>query len=189
MRNRTWLMLLSALAALPGALGATVLVPAEFREIVRGSDVIAYGRVVDKTAEWSQDRKRIDTLLTFQVGTYLKGGPGETLVIQVPGGGIGRYRNVMVGAPELAIGDEAVVFLTLRPGARPAIFGLNQGLFRVRMDATTKRRMVVPPALLAQGSTPERIVRGSTVRQSVPLESFGAQVQTVMSEAVEGSVR
>ena len=69
---------------------ATVLVPAEFREIVNGSEIIAYGRVVDATPEWSADRKRIDTVVTFEVGTWLKGGPGDTLTFKVPGGRIGR---------------------------------------------------------------------------------------------------
>jgi hypothetical protein len=185
MRIRTWLMLVFAsLAVLPAAPRATVLLPAEFREIVGGSDVIAYGRVVDKVAARSDDRKRIDTLITFQVGTYLKGGPGDTLVIQVPGGEIGRYRNVMVGAPSFDVGDEAVLFLTVRPGARPTIFGLNQGVFRVRFDGQTKQRMVVRPALMARGSTPETVVRGSLARQSLPLESFGAQVQSAMADGV-----
>jgi hypothetical protein len=189
MRYRTWLIVLAVLAARPASPRATVLVPAEFRQIVGGSDLIAYGRVVEKTAVRSDDRKRIDTLITFQVGTYLKGSSGETLVIQVPGGELGRYRNVMVGAPNFEVGDEAVLFLTVRPGARPAIFGLSQGVFRVRLDDRTRGRIVVPPALMARGSTPEVVVRGSAARQSVPLESFGVQVRAAMSEAAGRSVR
>jgi len=40
---------------------ATVLLPAEFREIVAGSQVIVYGRIAAVRAEWSDDRTRIDT--------------------------------------------------------------------------------------------------------------------------------
>src|SRR6185295_11735943 len=86
---------------------ATVLLPAEFREIVSGSQVIVYGRVADVRAEWMDGRRRIDTLVTVQAGTYLKGGPGETVTFRVPGGQIGRYKNVLVGAPEFQPGDEA----------------------------------------------------------------------------------
>ena len=32
---------------------ATVLVPAEFSEIVRGSEIIAYARIVDARPEWA----------------------------------------------------------------------------------------------------------------------------------------
>ena len=79
---------------------ATVLLPADFREVVAGSQIIVYGRVAEVRPEWSDDRSRIDTVVTLQAGSYLKGGPGEAVTFRVPGGQIGRYRNVMVGAPE-----------------------------------------------------------------------------------------
>lgn len=178
------------LVCLPGAVArATVLVPAEFREVVNGSEIIVYGRVIDATPEWTDDRKRIDTLITFEVGTWLKGGPGETLTFKVPGGRIGRYRSLTVGAPEFAIGDEAVLFLRSSGGAGPFVFGLNQGVYRVRVDSGTVRRMVVPPALLAAGDSPEVVVRGAAARRSVPLETFGAQVQAVIAESAPGGAR
>ena len=175
--------------ALSAPLGATVLVPAEFREIVTGSEIIAFGRVIDAAAEWGERRERIDTIVTMQVGTYLKGGPGETIEFKVPGGQIGRYRNLMVGAPIFESGDEAVVFLTARAGDRPTVFGLNQGVFRVRVDALTKQRIVVPPALMAQGPSAEVVVRGSAARRSVPLETFGSQVRTVIADAAGRGLR
>src|SRR5918992_5351219 len=108
-RHRAALLLI---CLTPAVLHGTVLVPAEFREIVHGSQIIAFGRVIDTTPEMSDDRKRIDTLVTLQVGTYLKGGPGETVVFRVPGGQIGRCRTLMVGAPLFDVGDEAGLFLT-----------------------------------------------------------------------------
>src|SRR5688572_5663204 len=178
-------LILSLVCVVPVALRATVLLPAEFREVVNGSDIIAYGRVVETAVEWSDDRKHDDTLVTFQVGTYLKGGPGESLVFKVPGGTIGRYRNVLVGAPQFAAGDEAVLFLNSRGREFPSVFGLNQGVFRVALDTGTRRRMVTPP-LLARGETPEVVVRGAASRRSLPLETFGAQVQTVLRETPRG---
>src|SRR6478752_9887572 len=102
---------------------ATVLLPAEFREIVAGSQVIVYGRVAAVRAEWSDDRSRIDTIVTVVAGSYLKGGPGNTVTFRVPGGQIGRYRNVMVGAPQLQPGDEAVLFLSASGPSIAPIFG------------------------------------------------------------------
>jgi hypothetical protein len=177
------------LCALETIAHATVLVPAEFREIVNGSEMIAYGRVVDATPEWSDDRKRIDTVITFQVDTWLKGGPGETLTFKVPGGRIGRYKSVLVGAPEFEAGDEAVLFLKSSATDEPFVFGLNQGVYRVRLDPGTARRIVVPPALVAAGEAPEVVVRGSASRRSVPLETFGAQVQAVISETAAKGAR
>src|SRR5512133_2066001 len=92
-------------------LRATVLVPAEFHEVVAGSQIIVYGRVAAVRAEWSDDRSRIESIVTVTAGTYLKGGPGSTVTFRVPGGQIGRYRNVMIGAPQLQPGEEAVFFL------------------------------------------------------------------------------
>jgi len=164
-----------------GTVRATVILPAEFREIVDHSQIIAYGRVVDAVAELSDDRKRIDTVVTVEVATYLKGGPGETLTFRVPGGQIGRYRSVTVGAPEFASGDEAVLFLSRGSDGLPYVFGLNQGVFRVHRDARTQRRLVMPP-LVARGEAPETVVRGAALRQAMPLETFGAQIQAVMAE-------
>jgi hypothetical protein len=186
MMRRRAVFLLYVLAVMPAALRATVLVPAEFREVVNGADIIAYGRVVETRVEWSDDRKRVDTLVTLQVGTYLKGGPGETLTFRVPGGQVGRYINVTVGAPQFTAGEEAVVFLNVRGTELPFIFGLNQGLFRVRLDAQSNRRMVSMP-LLSRGEAPESVVRGS--RAPIALETFGAQVRAVLDEASARSRR
>jgi hypothetical protein len=163
---------------------ATVLLPAEFREIVGQSQIIAYGRVIDAVPEMSFDRKHIDTVVSFEVGTYLKGGAGETLTFRVPGGQIGRYRSILVGAPVFESGDEAVLFLRQRDGGTPYVFGLNQGVFRVARDARTQRRIVMAP-LLARGASAETVVRGAVARQPMPLETFGAQVRALMSELAD----
>ena len=177
---RSWIALIVCIIPIAGS--ATVLVPAEFREIVTGADIIAYGRVVETTVEWSDDRKRVDTLVTMQIGTYLKGGRGDRLVFKVPGGTIGRYMNVTVGAPHFTEGDEAVVFLNVRGTDLPYVFGLNQGVFRVTLDSQTKRRIVTAP-VMARGDAPEAVARGAAARRPVPLETFGAEVQNVLAAA------
>jgi hypothetical protein len=175
------LLALLIVPCLPVALAATVLVPAEFREVVNGADLIVYARVSSIQARWSDDRKHVDTLVTLQAGTYLKGSARETLVVVVPGGTIGRFMNVTVGAPAFNAGDEAVFFLTTR-GRDLAIFGLNQGVFRVSTEGASRRRLVTPP-LMSRGSGPETVVRGDPARRPVPLETFGAQVQAVLAES------
>jgi hypothetical protein len=165
----------------PVALAATVLVPAEFREVVNGADLIVYARVSSTEARWSDDRKRVDTLVTLQSGTLLKGSAGGTLIVVVPGGTVGRYMNVTVGAPTFNVGDEAVFFLTTRGRDLPTIFGLNQGVFRVSMEGAGRRRVVTPP-LMSRGNGPETVVRGDPTRRPVPLETFGAQVLAVLAE-------
>jgi hypothetical protein len=66
------------------------------------------------------------------------------------------------------------------------VFGLNQGVFRIRRELRSGRRVVVPPALLAAGDAPQPVARGSAARQPVPLDAFRAQVRAALGE---GSVR
>jgi len=162
---------------------ATVIVPAELREIVAGSEVIAYARVTDVRAEWADGRRWIDTVVTAEVMSYLKGGPAETVTFKVPGGQLGRYRSVFVGAPTFTRGDEAVLFLKPHSDDLPDIFGVSQGLFRVRVDSRTGQRMVVPPPIMATGSPDiaQPLTRGALDRKPLPFNEFGARVREAMA--------
>ena len=163
-------------------LRATVLIPAEFREIVAGSQIIVYGRIAEVRPEWSDDRSRIDTIVSVEVGSYLKGGPGGTVTFRVPGGQIGRYRNVMVGAPSFQTGEEAVLFLSASGPSVAHVFGLSQGVFRVRVDERTGRRLVIPPVLMAQGNEPQAVTRGDRSRRQLSLNAFAATVRAAMAQ-------
>jgi hypothetical protein len=174
---------------------ATVLVPAEFSEIVGGSEIIVYARVVDVRPEWADGRRWIDSVVTAEVVSYLKGGSEETITFKVPGGRLGRYRSVVVGAPVFARGDEAVLFL--KPSGAPGenlrdIFGLNQGVFRVRVDPRTGQRMVVPPPVIAgEASAPaageaQPVRRGSIDRRPLAFDAFGARVREAMASTRKG---
>jgi hypothetical protein len=182
---RCFMALVALLLAAPG-LRATVLVPAEFREIVAGSQIIVYGRIADVRPEWSDDRRRIDTVVSVQAGSYLKGGPADVVTFRVPGGQIGRYRNVMVGAPEFEPGEEAVLFLRAEGPSMAYVFGLSQGVFRVRVDRRSGRRLVVPPVLMASGDAPQIVRRGSTARRPLRLDAFAATVRAAMAQAGGG---
>jgi hypothetical protein len=180
---RCLITLLALLLVAPG-LRATVLVAAEFREIVAGSQVIVYGRIADVRPEWSTDRRRIDTIVTVEAGSYFKGGPASVVTFRVPGGQIGPYKNVMVGAPEFQPGEEAVLFLRADGPAMAHVFGLSQGVFRVRVDAQDGRRLVVPPVLMAPNEAPLIVKRGAADRRPLPLAEFAATVRAAMAETV-----
>jgi hypothetical protein len=167
--------------AIATTVGATVIVPADFREVVAGSQMIVVGRVIDVRAEWADGRRRIDSYVTVDVASTLKGQASDTITFIVPGGQIGRYRSVMIGAPVFAPGDEAVLFLNARDSAVPYIFGLNQGVYRVRVDARGQR-LVVPPPLMARSQSAEVVRRGAATRVPVPLDRFDAEVRAILSE-------
>ena len=171
------------LASLSVALHATVLVPIAFQELVTSAPVIVHGRVVDVRTEWVDGRRSIETFVTVQADEYLKGNLGDTLTLRVPGGQMGRYRTVFVGAPEFRDGDEVVLFLKHAGPSYPYIIGLSQGAFRVVADARTGRRMVTTPIVMGKGSgEPERVVRGDVTRRPLPIEAFRDAVRQVMAK-------
>lgn len=110
---------------------ATVLVPVGLGELSRSARTIARGQVVAVETRWVEGRRGIETLVTLQADTYLKGALGGTVQFRVPGGTLGRYRNVVVGAPQFAAGQRVIVFLGGAGPSLPFVLGLNQGVFRV----------------------------------------------------------
>ena len=186
MRAFSAFVLFVGVALLVPALHATVIVPAEFREVVGGSQLIAYGRVIDVHPEWADGRRRIDSVVTVDVMSWFKGGTDSTLSFVVSGGEIGRYRHVMIGAPVFKPGDEAFLFLKTEGTAMPYVFGLNQGVFRVRVDERGVRK-VTSPMLLATSTDPETVRRGAVTRQPVALDAFGTEIRSVMAAGRAGA--
>ena len=155
---------------------ATVVVPADIGELSRDAQAIVRGRVMALDARWTEDRRTIETVVTLEVESYLKGALGQTLQFRVPGGELGRWRSITVGAPEFAIDDRVVVFLGATGPSIPYVLGLNQGVFRMRRIANGWV-VTPPPALPSAGSV--RIVRGDVARRPLPLADFEQRVRAL----------
>jgi hypothetical protein len=168
------LVLILVAIGFDASLHAMVVVPAEFGEMVAASQTIVHGRVIDVQSYETAGRRTIESLVTVQVVDAIKGQPGSTAYFKLPGGQVGRYRRVMVGAPQCARGDEVVLFLKGSAPAVPMPFGLTQGVYRVNRDAAG--RATVAP-MVAPGA--ERIVRGDPARRPLELEAFTSMVRTV----------
>jgi len=112
---------------------ATVLLPADLAALVRGSQAVVHGRVVNVRAAWADGRRRIESFVTVEVVEYFKGDLGGRVTIRVPGGQIGRYRSVTVGAP---------TFRSVRAGSEPG--GLScarrDRVLRIGGDAVSAAR-------------------------------------------------
>jgi len=176
MRNVT--KVLVALLVLAGSsLSATTLVPGDFTVMARESELIVHGTVVDVRAVTAGPKRTIESLITVQVANTIKGAAGEQTVFRVPGGQIGRYRRVMVGAPGFSRGDEVIVFLSGRAPSVPMPYGLSQGVYRVarRGGAAT-----VSPLL---ESRPGRVMRGDPSRRAPDLSAFAGQVRAALSDS------
>src|SRR6516165_3226082 len=152
----TVLALSILLYALP--VRATVVIPADLGELSRDALAIARGRVAALDAQWTEDHGTIETMVTLEVESYLKGSLGSTLRFRVPGGELGRFRSIVVGAPEFAVNQRIVVFLGARGPSVPHVLGLNQGVFHVSRAADNSGWLVTSPVMMPATAGNVRVV-------------------------------
>jgi hypothetical protein len=180
------LILACALAASLGVADsarATVIVPAGVTELATEARAIAHGRVVRIDARQGEGR-RVERIVTVQVFDYLKGGLGNVVQLQLPGGEYGRYRTIMIGTPELAEGDEVVLFLGQRDGdALPYLLGFHQGVYRLVTDPSTGDQFVMPPLVQGAGAEPTPVTRGDVTRRPPTLTEFRATIANALKAA------
>jgi hypothetical protein len=168
-------------AALAPAVSATVLLPGDLGDIARSAVAIVRGTVVDVRAEWADGRRRVETVVTLQVTQTFKGGMAGLVSVKVPGGVMGRYRTVMIGAPSFHSGEEVVLFLGAQPPALPYVIGLGQGVFRVHRDVRSGATTVTPPALLADRIQAVAVTRGDPNRRPVSLQEFTENIRAALA--------
>ncbi len=168
--------LVAGLLGVPPRADATIVVPADFAELVREARVVVHGRVVRVAGLWADGRRRVDTLVTLEAVEYFKGDFGTIVTVRVPGGELGRYRSIVVGAPVFEAGDEVVLLLGARGPSVPYVLGLSQGVYRVVARPGTGEKLVVPPPLVA-GVDAAVVRRGDPARRPVTLTQFGNEVR------------
>jgi hypothetical protein len=152
---------------------ATVFVSADLSELSRDAVAIVRGHVVAVDAQWKDGRNGIETIVSLETETYLKGSLGEVVQFRVPGGSLGRFRSLVVGAPQFTVGQRVIVFLGSRGPTVPYVLGLSQGVFRVVQSQGDW--MVTPAPIVATTDGP--IVRG--MQRPSPLGDFERQVRAL----------
>ena len=175
-RIATVIAVVGLVALSSGALKATVLLPADFTQMVTESQLIVHARVTDVRGTLVGSRRSIESLVTVTVLSPLKGTAGGALVFRVPGGRVGRYRRIFVGAPVFTPGDEVVLFLKGRAPSIALPFGLSQGVYRVSRATGTPMVLPVPPTASGSGAP-----RGDSVRQPLALQEFARQVRQMLA--------
>jgi hypothetical protein len=179
LRGRFWFggpFAVCAVALLAAQVGATTLVPADLGELARDAGAIVRGRVTGTAAQWTGDRRSIETVVTIETEASLKGSLGPSARFAVPGGSLGRYRRIFVGAPEFIVGQRVVVFLGWRGPGVPYLLGLGQGVFRLEADRD-RGWLVTPPPMVPPSGGTVRIVRGDSARGRMPLGEFEQRVR------------
>jgi hypothetical protein len=177
MTKRSVLLLLSSVLLFAVPARATILIPADLGELSRDALAIARGRVSALDTQWTADRGTIETIVTLEVESYLKGSLGSTLKFRVPGGELGRFRSIVVGAPEFAIDQRVVVFLGAHGPSVPHVLGLSQGVFRMARAADNSGWLVTSPVFLPATTGTARVVRGDPSRRAMALTDFEQTVR------------
>jgi hypothetical protein len=167
--------------ALSPAVSATVLVPTELTGLARDAAAIVRGRVVTAQPSWADGRRRVETIVTLAVEESFKGGQAGQISFEVPGGVMGRYRSVLVGAPTFHEGEEVVVFLGAKPPALAYLVGLGQGVFRIVRDDGVAT--VVPIPLTAQPFDAGPVIKGDPSRRPLRLEAFSSALRAILAGA------
>jgi len=176
MRRSVLALLICSSLTVP-ALAVTV-VPLSFDQLVNQSSAVVYGRVAGVQARWTADRRGIESVVTIEVLKGFKGRQGDTVSLTLPGGQLGRYVNVIPGAPSFRRGDLAVFFLKSRGARLPVTTGFTQGIYRVRSSGGTL--LVMAPVV---DSGAGRIVRGDVRRKPVSLAAFESSVRAIADQA------
>ena len=176
-RKKLLACLLVACACAGGSLSATTLVPADFAQMARESELIVRGTVVQVDGQRTGARQTIESVITLRVSDTIKGTAVAETVFRVPGGKVGPYRRVMVGAPQFSLGDEVILFLKGRAPAIAMPYGLSQGVYRVSRTGGTS---LVTPAVVAGSG---RVTRGDPARRPVDPSAFTRQVQAALTQS------
>ncbi len=165
----------------PAPAGATVFLPADLGDLSRDAFAIVRGRIVAVDSRWTTpDRHSVETIVTLAADAWLKRDLGPTIQFRVPGGRLGRYRRIVVGAPAFDPGQQVVVFLGASPPALPHVLGMSQGVFRLASTATGV--VVTPPAVLPTSGAARRVVRGDLTRRPMALAEFERRVRALAQE-------
>lgn len=166
-------VLICLLVCLGAPLSALTVKPLTFTELVSASAAVVFGQVRDVHAQWTADRRGIESLIDVEVIDYLKGGLGERVTVRVPGGRVGTFVNLIPGAPQFTEGDRVILFLTVNGPAIPVVTGTSQGVYRVRHEATG---LIVTPPVIEQ-SVLAATSRGDAARRPMPIAAFTEAVR------------
>jgi hypothetical protein len=170
-----------ALVPLAAPLGANLVIPAGFREIIAEATTIVRGRITDVRAVEFRD-VGIESIGTVAVESVLKGPAVEFIAVRVPGGVVGRVRHTMTGAPTLRVGQRGVFFLKRAVDDSWRPIGLSQGVYGVHQDPATGQLLVQPPVLGGRTTAVSGLVeRGDVRRKRMAVGEFESLVKLVMA--------
>lgn len=124
------------------ALAASV-VPMTVATLADHAGQVVSGEVTAVESYWTGRPARIESRVTFESVSYLKGahpGAGDTFALTVPGGRVDTFEMRLEGAPRFEVGQSWLLFVLPAYRTHPVV-GISQGAFRIARDADGVERV------------------------------------------------
>jgi len=134
--ERMWLgwvtlTMLIALGAACERAAATVVVAKDFAALCAEADLIFVGTVSKTESHWiDRDKQAIETQVTFEDLTWLRGPAQSSITLHFAGGEIDGLREAIAGVPGFTVGERRIIFARNGRYISP-IVGFDQGALRV----------------------------------------------------------
>jgi hypothetical protein len=126
-RRGTLALAVLVAAGLPVVAGASLVRRFSEAELFDEAELVVEGRVDGLEVSRATGAKGLETRIRFRVAAVAKGNAGASVVIRQPGGRLGELTHVVVGMPELEVGEEARLFLVRRDDGDWRVLGWGQG--------------------------------------------------------------
>ena len=138
--------------------------------LTRAAADVVRVRVTSSRSAWTDEHRRLVTLVEVEVLERWKGTAATTLTVVQPGGVLDGVGQRVAGVARLVAGEEVVLFLE-REGQAHRTVGLSQGVYRVVRASGSGPARAVPAELqgLALVPPPGRVPEP---RLSVALEAL-----------------
>jgi len=134
-------------------------------DLAKKAEVIVVGKVSNVKSEWNNEKTRIYTKVTVDVGEYVKGEtPDRTLVVTQLGGEVDGVGELYTHTPRFSKEEEVLIFARKDSKNNLIIEGGDQGKFKVTQDKLTGEKMVQGLALKVFSAKVKRIVEQQMIK-------------------------
>ncbi len=166
------------LLAVCGTASATTMTQLDLAGLTARAESVVAGRVTEARAAWTADHSAIYTDVTILVDRALAGAaqPGQQVVVRREGGTVDGLAMKVYGAATFTKGEDVVVFVERRNGARYVV-GMAQGKLSLYTDGSGARRLQRDLSELSFLPPAGGAARPFSARSVTTLDELAAEVQ------------
>lgn len=160
---------------------AMVVVERDFPALVERAEQIITGTVTD-VREGVVDGAPI-TFVTVSSLTVMKGDAGDSITLELYGGGDGEYAAKVPDMPTFTPGEDVLLFIAGNGENVSPIVGVWQGTFRIRSDETFGARIVT-----SNGGTPITAIVDGKIELATPGGDGGGAAAPMTLDALRQEI-